>query len=409
MRDIKELIFAAVEENAVQFQELANELLHARAYEAIEALRPEVGASMFGEAKKMDDEDEGDIFRDRINDFDPEDEDEDEKKSKVEEELKGNQHKIDKNKNGKIDAHDFKLLRKEEAEELDELNKKTLASYVGKSAVSLRKPNIDIARGIDVKKNIDKVNKREDGIALAAKKLAKEEVEEADEKQVGKEIKVARLKKDSSDFMASRTDLFPRSATSLTKHLAKKDDEKYGEAMKKVKDTPVSKFLASRKGSGKVRTEEVGLDEVDEAVRIRDRAYSGIERGHGDDKTTFQGKMDRMHIAAGAKARRKRTGPGVKGFNSAMRPAKASDGYQPRETGSVRAKNEEVVNEVAMPKNAADWQALINHQVKITGHPVATDAQFRAAHGKDTSKIASQEPPEDKLNYAAAQGGTVKQ
>ena len=27
--------------------------------------------------------------------------------------LKGNQHKIDKNKNGKIDAHDFKLLRKE--------------------------------------------------------------------------------------------------------------------------------------------------------------------------------------------------------------------------------------------------------------------------------------------------------
>jgi hypothetical protein len=34
--------------------------------------------------------------------------------------LKGKQHKIDKNKNGKIDAHDFKLLRKEEVEELDE-------------------------------------------------------------------------------------------------------------------------------------------------------------------------------------------------------------------------------------------------------------------------------------------------
>lgn len=33
--------------------------------------------------------------------------------------LKGNQHKLDKNKNGKLDAHDFKLLRKEE-EELDE-------------------------------------------------------------------------------------------------------------------------------------------------------------------------------------------------------------------------------------------------------------------------------------------------
>ena len=32
----------------------------------------------------------------------------------VDEELKGNQHKIDKNKNNKIDAHDFKLLRKED-------------------------------------------------------------------------------------------------------------------------------------------------------------------------------------------------------------------------------------------------------------------------------------------------------
>jgi hypothetical protein len=40
--------------------------------------------------------------------------------SKLGEELKGNQHKIDKNKNGKIDKHDFKLLRKENAEQIDE-------------------------------------------------------------------------------------------------------------------------------------------------------------------------------------------------------------------------------------------------------------------------------------------------
>jgi hypothetical protein len=33
------------------------------------------------------------------------------------EELVGNQHKLDKNKNGKLDAHDFKLLRKEETVE----------------------------------------------------------------------------------------------------------------------------------------------------------------------------------------------------------------------------------------------------------------------------------------------------
>lgn len=34
----------------------------------------------------------------------------------IQEELKGNQHKLDKNKNGKLDAEDFKKLRKEEQE-----------------------------------------------------------------------------------------------------------------------------------------------------------------------------------------------------------------------------------------------------------------------------------------------------
>jgi hypothetical protein len=36
--------------------------------------------------------------------------------NELDEELKGNQHKIDKNKNGKVDAEDFKILRKEETE-----------------------------------------------------------------------------------------------------------------------------------------------------------------------------------------------------------------------------------------------------------------------------------------------------
>jgi hypothetical protein len=35
-----------------------------------------------------------------------------EKKKLQDEELKGDQHKLDKNKNGKIDAQDFKLLKK---------------------------------------------------------------------------------------------------------------------------------------------------------------------------------------------------------------------------------------------------------------------------------------------------------
>jgi len=46
--------------------------------------------------------------------------------------LKGNQHKIDKNKNGKVDAHDFKLLRKEEIEELEEASVKSEKHSWGK-------------------------------------------------------------------------------------------------------------------------------------------------------------------------------------------------------------------------------------------------------------------------------------
>jgi hypothetical protein len=50
---------------------------------------------------------------------DSEDDNDDDKKVKKEE-LKGKQHKLDKNKNGKVDAHDFKLLRKEEVNISDE-------------------------------------------------------------------------------------------------------------------------------------------------------------------------------------------------------------------------------------------------------------------------------------------------
>ena len=53
------------------------------------------------------------------------------------EELKGDQHKIDANKNGKIDGHDFKLLRgkkvEEEVEQIDEISDKMKARYLDKA------------------------------------------------------------------------------------------------------------------------------------------------------------------------------------------------------------------------------------------------------------------------------------
>lgn len=110
------------------------------------------------------------------------------------EELKGNQHKIDANKNGKVDAHDFKILRakkkvSEDIEELDELSKGTLGSYVKKAAQSAafgRAKSVDpIFSKSGQEKGKAQEKKRLTGISKAVDKMAKEEVEQIDELSKG--------------------------------------------------------------------------------------------------------------------------------------------------------------------------------------------------------------------------------
>ena len=97
------------------------------------------------------------------------------------EELKGQQHKIDKNKNNKIDAHDFAILRgekkgmkKEEAEQIDELKTSTLLRYQTKANQAL------------IGGDRNKEEKRIKGIQTANYKIqsrhkVKEEVENVEE------------------------------------------------------------------------------------------------------------------------------------------------------------------------------------------------------------------------------------
>jgi len=103
----------------------------------------------------------------------------------VYEALKGDQHKIDANKNGKVDAHDFHLLRKkkkvaEEAEGLEELSTNTLRSYRAKA-----KDDAYDAADVDDDRRL---RKRSMGSWDAGKKilkrgdaLRKEEAEQIDE------------------------------------------------------------------------------------------------------------------------------------------------------------------------------------------------------------------------------------
>jgi hypothetical protein len=159
----------------------------------------------------------------------------------VNEALKGDQHKIDANKNGKIDANDFKKLRgeetpgkgekhnykhdmmksevadgnkanfkqnmKEEAEQIDELSKATMGSYIKKASHDVATKSAATGRYADrantVKDQMKKGDysnyqqgkkddatadkmfgkswKRRAGIAKAVDKMTKEEVEQVDE------------------------------------------------------------------------------------------------------------------------------------------------------------------------------------------------------------------------------------
>jgi hypothetical protein len=97
------------------------------------------------------------------------------------EELKGNQHKIDKNKNGKIDAQDFKLLRKEEVEQIDEKEVVFTGSpkHTAKKAEDHKKMGYKV---VSLKKHTSGIFG--DNSEKHTYKMAKEEVEETYENYV---------------------------------------------------------------------------------------------------------------------------------------------------------------------------------------------------------------------------------
>ena len=111
-------------------------------------------------------------------------------KDRLIESLKGNQHKIDKNKNNKIDAHDFKLLRaqKEEVEQVDEANKESKKDFDARQA-RLAAAGKETAKNPERLKRLSSIPGYTAAMNLA-KKTTKEEVEELDELSIGTLLKV---------------------------------------------------------------------------------------------------------------------------------------------------------------------------------------------------------------------------
>lgn len=114
------------------------------------------------------------------------------------EKLVGKQHKIDKNKNNKIDAQDFKLLRKEEIEQVDE--KMAPGADAGKYIKDFEQSDAPQFKG--------KSKEKRRQMAIAAYMSQKnEEVEHIEEKLVGKQHKIDKNKNnkiDAQDFKLLR-------------------------------------------------------------------------------------------------------------------------------------------------------------------------------------------------------------
>lgn len=198
----------------------------------------------------------------------------------VEEALKGNQKKIDKNHNGKIDGQDFKILRgekvkKEEVEEIDEKKKE----YEPDALTKARNP---LVYGDKKKSNpLFHGDKHRDNPLVFGKKKMKEEVEELDERDAAN-----KAKKDAAAMAVG----------------SKNRDEHHN--AKRGMRTDVADKIRGREvmqGKPRVRHEEVELS-AEELARIEE-INNNLDEVVTARKLTAADKAARAKYLAGHKAK----------------------------------------------------------------------------------------------------------
>jgi len=132
MTNIRSLVDNIVASNNVSAQEKIADIMAEKLQTLLDLAKIEVAQGMFNTCEDCSQET---ITQEQ---YDGLTEEEQADFELIDEALQGNQHKIDTNKNGKVDAHDFKLLRKkkgvkEEVEQVDELSKQALSTYIKKA------------------------------------------------------------------------------------------------------------------------------------------------------------------------------------------------------------------------------------------------------------------------------------
>jgi hypothetical protein len=243
--------------------------------------------------------------------------------------LKGNQHKIDANKNGKIDAHDFKLLRakkgvKEEVEQLDEVGdtpagRKALGSYVTKAIA-------------------DKTKDRTKGLRKATSRMYKdnfygkknEEVEATEQEQLNEAFPTVADAKKRMDAGKTEHGSVTKTATGLVHKRDYKDDDEdeapkkkgYGARQNYKRSTRVNESASftemlelynehGLKVLAPIETEEMDIDgntiQVIDADKVNGVIATIVEeptndeftKEYEDQKASFEGKKKQPKVAAG--------------------------------------------------------------------------------------------------------------
>jgi hypothetical protein len=193
----------------------------------------------------------------------------------IEEELKGNQHKIDANKNGKIDSHDFKLLRgKKKANEDIELDE-ALPPGVTPPPKYTSKPKVTGVPRDSMKTKQVGITTTSHGTPAPITKRVAEEAEQVDERELSpaeadkKEKYVKSMKKGLAGFKA-RYGSKAKNVMYATATKMAKNEETVNEGI--VNHADIAKELVKKHGK------DVSMDHIDDYIDGADDAHKVDKR-----------------------------------------------------------------------------------------------------------------------------------
>lgn len=339
----------------------------------------------------------------------------------VYEELKGNQHKIDANKNGKVDAHDFHLLRKkkkvaEEAEELEELSKSTMGAYTKKAAADFtaRKPKM----GYDGQ--LKKMQNRTVGVNRALDKMYGEEVEELDENDALKR-QIDFVKRDASDkgYSPVRRKAAREKLKTLQSRLKNEEVEELDELSVNTvrnyynKAGEQGKKIADKMKMGGGDWSNDGSDTKTLKKRAAGRTMA-LKRRSGEIKMSEEAEQIDEISAEKKDAYAQKAGKQLPGLFAKSNSADGARKYYNRKNAVRKIANEEAeqIDEILdTPEKAANYKAKaqksFSKNVWISGDKAAHQTAKKRLYGLSHPKVAEEVEIEEKLDMDKASMGTV--